>query len=187
MADTPQPWAKPCPGGGTSPGVLGWMEGLLPSGGHARGLSPVGRVASTQAARDSTQALASWPDDLSRTPCSWNASRDGSPDRRQQPPVVAEFALPAQRRSSDPLLRRVGLALARRVTSTFRTAGCGPACPVVWEGIGRGNSGRPYPDRWETVGKGGSWGVVEGELREGVPMRRGDQTQGARWARFGSR
>jgi len=33
------------------------------------------------------------------------------------------------------------------VTSIFRTAGCGPACPVVWEGIGRANSGRPYPDR----------------------------------------
>jgi len=28
--------------------------------------------------------------------------------------------------------------------STHRTAGCGPACPVVWEG--RGREASPYPD-----------------------------------------
>src|ERR1017187_6306948 len=34
------------------------------------------------------------------------------------------------------------------LTSTSRTAGCGPACPVVWEG--RAGDCSPYPDR---VGK----------------------------------
>lgn len=33
---------------------------------------------------------------------------------------------------------------ARRVTSTRRTAGCGPACPVVWQGR-RGSLGAPMP------------------------------------------
>ena len=31
------------------------------------------------------------------------------------------------------------------VSSTRRTAGCGPACPVVWEG--RTGNRLPYPDR----------------------------------------
>jgi len=31
------------------------------------------------------------------------------------------------------------------LTSTSRTAGCGPACPVVWEG--RAGDCSPYPDR----------------------------------------
>src|SRR5690606_7745762 len=31
------------------------------------------------------------------------------------------------------------------LTSTFRTAGCGPACPVVWEGSS-GITAAPYPD-----------------------------------------
>src|SRR5690606_34179581 len=33
------------------------------------------------------------------------------------------------------------------LTSTFRTAGCGPACPVVWEGSS-GITAAPYPDRF---------------------------------------
>ena len=39
------------------------------------------------------------------------------------------------------------------MTSTFRTAGCGPACPVVWEGIGRETPGRPYPDCYRPLRK----------------------------------
>ena len=34
------------------------------------------------------------------------------------------------------------------MTSTLRTAGCGPACPVVWEGAGGESfSAALYPDR----------------------------------------
>ena len=35
---------------------------------------------------------------------------------------------------AQPLLRQPGPPQARRLTSTDRTAGCGPACPVVWQG-----------------------------------------------------
>jgi hypothetical protein len=42
-------------------------------------------------------------------------------------------------RTHHPLLRPIGSTATCRVTSTFRTAGCGPACPVVWQG----NSGAP--------------------------------------------
>jgi len=38
------------------------------------------------------------------------------------------------------------------VTSTTRTAGCGPACPVVWEGTDGGDVVSPYPDRPFIVG-----------------------------------
>ena len=33
-------------------------------------------------------------------------------------------------------------------TSTFGTAGCGPACPVVWEGKGRDRRLSPIPIAW---------------------------------------
>jgi RNA-directed DNA polymerase len=38
--------------------------------------------------------------------------------------------------ASEPLLRRAGASPARSVTSTLRTARCGPACRVVWQGTG---------------------------------------------------
>ncbi len=41
----------------------------------------------------------------------------------------------AQHRHAQEILRRSGASSAgTALTSTFRTAGCGPACPVVWEG-----------------------------------------------------
>ncbi|GAB4215533.1 MAG: hypothetical protein OHK0013_41220 [Sandaracinaceae bacterium] len=49
-------------------------------------------------------------------------------------------------RLPHPLLRRAGHPPARRVTSTLRTAGCGPARPVVWQGS-RGITSGPYADR----------------------------------------
>ncbi len=55
-----------------------------------------------------------------------------------------------QHRSAQQLLRRARRSPARRVTSTLRTAGCGPACPVVWEGM-PGFPGRPYPDSCATA------------------------------------
>ena len=38
--------------------------------------------------------------------------------------------------SAAQVIRRPGAAEASEVTSTLRTAGCGPARPVVWEGPG---------------------------------------------------
>ena len=51
-----------------------------------------------------------------------------------------------QPRLAQQALRRSGSPPARRVTSTLRTAGCGPACPGVWEGTAGELPGRPYPD-----------------------------------------
>jgi hypothetical protein len=38
------------------------------------------------------------------------------------------------------------------LTSTIRTAGCGPACPVMWQGIS-GRSADPYADVSRAVSK----------------------------------
>jgi hypothetical protein len=43
-----------------------------------------------------------------------------------------EFIVDAQS-FSKPLLRYTRIAAIVDVTSTPRTAGCGPACPVVWQ------------------------------------------------------
>jgi Group II intron, maturase-specific domain len=51
----------------------------------------------------------------------------------------------AQSGTACELLRPPRLAEARCVTSTFRTAGCGPACPVVWEGSGGAIPATPIP------------------------------------------
>src|ERR1700676_3992026 len=59
------------------------------------------------------------------------------------------------------------------VSSTRRTAGCGPACPVVWE-VRTGNR-LPYPDPWDSEGfrilptiLGGQFNVC------GISLRFGD-------------
>jgi hypothetical protein len=48
-------------------------------------------------------------------------------------------------RRPRPHIRSTGL------TSTSRTAGCGPACPVVWEGRGRKSSPYPVCANWRLV------------------------------------
>jgi RNA-directed DNA polymerase len=58
------------------------------------------------------------------------------PDRRQRSPLVAQQRTRAEPGAHQRLLRspwRCPLML----TSTSRTARCGPACRVVWEGSGR--------------------------------------------------
>jgi hypothetical protein len=51
----------------------------------------------------------------------------------------------AQYGYADEVSGRIGTSEAgTALTSTFRTAGCGPACPVVWEGVA-GITGYPYP------------------------------------------
>jgi hypothetical protein len=64
-----------------------------------------------------------------------------SASRREHPPVVAQLGDVRACRSRYPLLRSPGSTQTCPLTSTFRTAGCGPACPVVWQGC----SGAPLP------------------------------------------
>ena len=64
---------------------------------------------------------------------------------RQRPTVVEQLGDAHQRGLPHQLLRPAGSPPAGRVTSTFRTARCGPACRVVWEGPSE-ISRHPYPD-----------------------------------------
>src|SRR5690606_27147288 len=59
--------------------------------------------------------------------------------------LVAVLCGSHAQRPSHSLLRRAGRAPAQRVTSTLRTARCGPACRVVWQGT-RGIALGPYAD-----------------------------------------
>ena len=45
----------------------------------------------------------------------------------------------------EQVVERRNAIAAGDVTSTLRTAGCGPARPVVWEGPGRGACLQPLP------------------------------------------
>ncbi len=63
----------------------------------------------------------------------------------QRPALVEELRDGYPHRFPHPLLRRAGRPPARRVTSTPRTARCGRACRVVWQGS-RGITSGPYAD-----------------------------------------
>jgi hypothetical protein len=73
------------------------------------------------------------------------------------------------------------------VSSTRRTAGCGPACPVVWEG--RTGNRLPYPDLIDICGQrctvkcairlGKAHRLHHGEKLKSMPLRMFDQM--ARW------
>ena len=57
------------------------------------------------------------------------------PLRAESAELLAQFACIGDAQSfSEPLLRHTRPAAIVDVTSTPRTAGCGPACPVVWQG-----------------------------------------------------
>src|SRR5947209_7064541 len=96
-------------------------------------------------ARGATQTVEAWHHDLPRTPntgCLRDRSRQGF---WQRSPLVAQHEHADPRRPADTQTRRTGSAPAWRVTSTDRTAGCGPACPVVWEGDSEQPSLPPIP------------------------------------------
>ena len=76
-----------------------------------------------------------------------------SVERRKNQPMQMALAFVEERRSEARKASMEGtetLAAEHRIESpadkglTRRTAGCGPACPVVWEG--RGCEASPYPD-----------------------------------------
>jgi group II intron reverse transcriptase/maturase len=110
------------------------------------GLSRAGLLDPTPPPRTANEAVGAWRDGLPRAAPTRDLSRRRSPRGGQRDPLVADLwdASP-QHRAAEQALRRAGASPARRVTSTPRTAGCGPACPVVWQGspeIIRG----PYAD-----------------------------------------
>ncbi|MFO0647579.1 MAG: group II intron maturase-specific domain-containing protein [Polyangiales bacterium] len=104
-----------------------------------------GRVDAPPLARAATEALGERFDDLPEAEGSRNAPRHGVVDRSLAWRLVA--ALAATREApADQVVRRAGTGAAVDVTSTLRTAGCGAACPVVWQGSAWDRPGRPYAD-----------------------------------------
>ena len=88
----------------------------------------------TSSSRDPAHAVEARPNGLAR------ASRTGSlttgcPRRRSLlPKLVENGSTVAARRHARRLLRSARPLQARPITSTFRTARCGPACRMVWQG-----------------------------------------------------
>jgi len=56
--------------------------------------------------------------------------------RQLELPLVGRGEAPSGKRSGEALTAADG-GIRSGTTSTLRTAGCGPACPVVWQGSSR--------------------------------------------------
>jgi hypothetical protein len=93
------------------------------------------------AAGSATQTVETRPQGLCRVAQTRRSRGRCWASRRKHPPVVAQLGSAPAARSRYSLLRPHGSAKTCPLTSTFRTAGCGPACPVVWQG----SSGAPLP------------------------------------------
>ena len=117
------------------PYVLGW-KAYFRLGANARRLARAGRMDASPAARHPAQTLAAWHDHLPGTAQRWVQVRCSA----------RQVAANSRRwwRNSDRALNRVlDYRLLRPtgrtstlLTSTSRTARCGPACRVVWQGNG---------------------------------------------------
>src|SRR5690606_36826489 len=93
----------------------------------------------------SPQAMATRQDHFSRTTGTGNVRTRRRKSGGQRATLVEKLGNAHPRGSSEQLLRPTGDPPFGRVTSTLRTARCGPACRVVWQGspeIIRG----PYAD-----------------------------------------
>src|SRR5690606_6595434 len=121
-------------GGGGATDVYAGLEGLLPTGGYSAGLSRSCPVDRPTAADGATPPVDEGDDGLprdeeaGRTRLARSESRalrrklvEGRRPRRDEYRYAQE--VPGGTGTSE-----AGTAL----TSTFRPAGCGPACPVVW-------------------------------------------------------
>ena len=91
------------------------------------------------------QALEARPGRLSRA-C---RPRDVQPRRRaggcQYPPLVAQLIHGTPHRATEYALQPAGSPQTCQITSTHRTARCGPACRVVWQGTRRYHLRAPMP------------------------------------------
>ncbi len=73
-----------------------------------------------------------------RSPGNWSSRWEAGVKPRRP----GEAVKPRRRQERQTFRKRPFWA----VTSTFRTAGCGPARPVVWEGSSENQPATPYPD-----------------------------------------
>jgi len=108
----------------------------------------VGSVATSPTAHAPAQAVEAGTNDVSRVATARCSGR-GTRHRRSLWPKLVACGGPqsAPDRSAGQILRFTRRSTTcSTLTSTHRTAGCGPACPVVWEGSRRAFSPTPYPD-----------------------------------------
>src|SRR5216683_2935213 len=113
-------------------------------------------------ARAATQAVEARPQGLRGNAPTRTVTVGGRSGRLPRTTLVASRRQASSGRPYHPLLRPTGSAQTCRLTSTFRTAGCGPACPVVWQG----SSGAPLPPM-------PIHGIVQALFEDGVLQRNG--------------
>src|SRR2546422_2886326 len=143
--DGPQPGAEPRTGHAGPARLPRRLAGVLSAGRHAGRVRRPGQVGPPSPASGPPQAVETRTDRVSGTagsrPLATRSRLRGPPHA----PLVVERKQVSSRRAADTLLRRAGSPAACDLTSTFRTAGCGPACPVVWEGSGGDYPPPPIP------------------------------------------
>jgi RNA-directed DNA polymerase len=126
--------AKPRATVQTARNVLVGLESLLPARGHATGVRRHRWLGSSPSPGGATQALEARPGHLSRVGRSRDASRSSQTGCRQQHALVAQLGDGAQHGAAERPLQTTGSPQTCQLTSTHRTARCGPACRVVWQG-----------------------------------------------------
>ena len=131
--DPPILRAQPERGGQTTACLCVGMEGLLPAGGYSRSLERSGPMDTPPSAGHPTQAMETRHNHLSRTAEAGSFIRSGGTGGGQYPSLVAQQRNAPAYGAESQMGRRTGNP-STLLTSTSRTAGCGPACPVVWEG-----------------------------------------------------
>jgi hypothetical protein len=117
------------------------MGGIFPPRRHTAHFRGRGQVAPPSIAHARAETVEARPNDLSRVAAS-RSERRGALDRRsvRSKLVACGCAQSASYRAARHVLLLVRCtASCCALTSTLRTAGCGPACPVVWEGSRRVN------------------------------------------------
>ena len=112
------------------------MESLFRRGASAARLARAGRMDASPVTGDPTQTLEAWHDGLSRMHSIGGKALACSEGGCKLQTMVVHQQSFTQRSAHDSLLRQLGLS-SSLITSTTRTARCGPACRVVWQGTGQ--------------------------------------------------
>ena len=115
--------------------ISAWAEGILPAGGHPARVRGPRQMDPSPLASAATQAVEARPQGL--WPSCVNSPQQRTPQRESpRTPAGGATTRPCSCSSVSILATTTawGYPGLPANTSTFRTAGCGPACPVVWQG-----------------------------------------------------
>jgi hypothetical protein len=148
------------------------LEAILPPRRHTGHLRRPGSVDSAPTPSHPPQTVETRHDHLPRAAGSGPTPARSRVGGTQRSPLVEALGQAHSSGLPHPLLRRPRRAEAGRVTSTLRTARCGPACRVVWQGS-RGITSGPYADFG--MGAGGQlWGCRPCPARGAVVVCRSE-------------